>query len=148
MAVAAVVAGAALTAYSQSQEGEAARAAGKATARQQERNAKASLAEGTRRSIEIRRQGARTASDAEAIMGMSGGVTDDVGAIKTLADIEQVTNYNALASLYESRQQSDRQNFAAQLQRMSGQAARTAGNVKAAGTVLSGASSAYTMGKK
>jgi len=147
MAVAAVVAATALSAYNESQEGEAANVAAKATARQQRRNARASEAEGTRRAIEINRQGEGAQSDAAAAMGAAGGVTDDVGAIKTMADIEKVTDYNALAALYESGQRADTQRFAAQLDEMSGKQAQRAGRMKAVSTVLSGASKAYTMGK-
>jgi hypothetical protein len=147
MAVAAMVAGVALTAYSQSQEGEAAKVAAKSVARQQVSNAKAAEAEGQRRAIEVKRQGARTVSDASAIMAATGGVTDDVGAIKTIADIEQVADYNALASLYKSGSRADNLRFSAEMERRSGKAAQRAGNTRALGTALSGGSKAYSMGK-
>ena len=147
MAPAAIMLGAAaITAYGEGQKGSAAKAAGKFSARQGVRNAKSSMAEGIRKANEIRRQGDVAKSDAAAAMAASGGVTDDVGAIKTLADIEQVTDYNALSAIYEGGQKSDQQRLQAKMDKLSGKQAQTASYFKAAGTMLKGASSAYSMG--
>lgn len=148
MAPAVLIAGAVITGMGQLKEGADAEAAGKFSSRQGKRNAKASMAEGIRGANEARRQGAQTASDASAAMAGSGGVTDDVGAIKTLADIEQVTDYNAAASIYKGDQRAQTQTLQAKMDKLAGKNAKTSSYVKAAGTALSGASNAYSMGAK
>ena len=148
MAPALLVAGAVITGIGALKEGADADAAGKFASRQNTRNAKSSMAEGIRGSIEARRQGERTASDASAAMAGSGGVTDDVGAIKTLADIEQVTDYNAATSIYKGDQRSETQMLQAKMDRLAGKNAKTSSYVKAAGTALNAASGAYKMGSK
>ena len=145
MAVAAMVAATAFTALGQMQEGHAAEAAGDLSALQNRRNAKASYAKGINESNEIRRQGDVMASNASAAIAGGGGVTDDVGSIKTLSDIEQVTDYNALTALYSGKQRQDTQNFQAKVDRYAGQAAKAASDMKAVGTVISGGSNAYQM---
>lgn len=146
MAQAVLIAGAAMTAYGQMEQGAAAESAAKAAAQQGVKNATASEAEGLRRAAEINRQGDLLQSDAVAAMVASGGVSDDVGAIKTLADIEQVSDYNALSALFESRSRADQQRYAAQITREEGHQARKASYVRAGATMLTGASMAYGMG--
>tara|TARA_R110000851_G_scaffold9579_1_gene35531 strand:- start:2663 stop:3094 length:432 start_codon:yes stop_codon:yes gene_type:complete len=141
-----MVAGAAIGAMGAIQEGNAAEAAGKFTARQQQRNAKNSMAEGIRKATEIQRMGDRAQSDASAAMAAGGGVTDDVGAIKTLSDIQAVTDYNALSAIYEGDLKADTQNMQADMDRMAGKQAQQASRFKAASTVLSAGSKAYSMG--
>lgn len=102
------------------------------------RNAKASEATGTRRAAEVRRQGDIVKSDTAAAMVAGGGVTSDVGAISTLADIEQVVDYNALSALYEGSARADDLDYA-------GKIAKKTGKTKAFGTALSSAGS--MMGK-
>ena len=148
MAQVALIAATAVTAMGQVQEGNAASAAGEFSARQNLQNAKQSKAEGIRRAIETRRQGDVLKSDATAAMAAGGGVTDDVGAIKTLADIEQVMDYNAMAAIYESDLQSQQQQLQASMDSMAGNQRKKASRTRAVGTVMSGASKAYTMGKK
>ena len=57
-------------------------------------------ATGQRGAEETRRQGEQVSSDAMASMAGGGGVTDDPGAIKQLADIEHISDYNQLSALY------------------------------------------------
>lgn len=147
MAPAVMIAGAVITGMGQVKQGNEAKAAGDFSSRQGKRNAKASMAEGVRGAIEMRRQGARTASDASAAMAAGGGVTDDVGAIKTLADIEQVTEYNALTSIYKGEQRAQTQSLQAQMDKLAGKNAKSSSYVSAAGTALGGASNAYKMSK-
>lgn len=71
-------------------------------ARQINRNANAIATKGTRDAAEVRRQGKIIASNARAAMGASGGVASDAGGIEDLAEIKKVTDYNALATLFES----------------------------------------------
>jgi hypothetical protein len=141
----AAVAAVAITALGQMKEGADAEAAGKFSARQQIRNAKASKAEGARGAIEARRQGDRTASDASAAMVASGGVTDDVGAIKTLSKIKEVSEYNALVSIYKGDQRSQTQMLQAQMDKLAGKNKKESSYIKAAGTAIGGASNAYKM---
>lgn len=148
MAPVALVVAAGVTAMGQIQEGNAAEAAGKFSARQNERNAKNTMAEGIRAANETRRQGEQVKSDAAAAMAAGGGVTDDVGAIETLSDIEQITDYNALSAIYQGGVKADQQKMQAQMDRFTGQQRKDASRIKAAGTMLGGASDAYTMGSK
>lgn len=104
---------------------------GKMQAAQYARNATAAFATGTRRAGEIRRQGDVLKSDAAAAMAAGGGVTDDVGAISTFAEIEQVVDYNALSALYEGETRAEDLRFA-------GKVAKSTSRAKAFSTVLSG----------
>jgi hypothetical protein len=146
MAQALLITAAAVSAYGTLQEGAAAESAAKAAARQGVKNAKASQAEGLRRAAEITRQGDVLQSDAVASMVAGGGVSDDVGAIRTLADIEQVTNYNALSALFESRSRASQQEYAARVMREEGHQARKASYVRAGATALQGGAYAYGIG--
>lgn len=147
MAPVAMAAATGIKAVGQLAEGEAAEAAGKFKARQERRNAKNALAEGIRESGNIRRQGEITQGNAAAAMGASGGVTDDVGAIKTMADIESITNYNAATAIYGGRQRQQNLNLQARMSARAGKDAKNASRMKAIGTVISGGSNAYRMGK-
>ena len=124
-----MLAGTALSAKSQSDE----------TAAQAEINIRRSnqaRASGQRRAIEVRRQGDALQSDARAAIAASGGVTDDVGTIKQLADIDQATDYNALAALYEGESEArglETENVYR----------KRIGRTKQFATALSGASKAY-----
>ena len=102
-----------------------------------DRKSTAAKATGQRKAMEARRQGARTASDAQAAMAGSGGVTDDAGAIKQLADIEGVTDYNALAALYEGDSE-------ARGLQIEDKFKRKASKTRQVATALGGASKAYT----
>ena len=139
----AVVASTGMTALGEIGKGNAAEASGKFTARQNKRNAKASSAEGIRNANEIQRQGDQTKSDAAAAMAASGGVTDDVGAITTLTDIDAVTDYNALAAIYEGGLRSDSQNMQADMDKFTGKQAKNASRLRAVSTVMDGASKVY-----
>ena len=139
--------GTAVSALGQAAEGEAAEAASKMAARQLEHDADQSEAEGLRTAREYRRRGDRTKSDAIAAMAAGGGVSNDVGAIKTLADIEQVYDYNSMAAIYQSRNRAQQQRFQAETTREEGHMAKRAGYVKSIGTVLRGGAQASVMGK-
>lgn len=146
MAQIAMVVGAAVMAYGQYEQGEAAKDAGDMAAQQHEMNAKSSLAEGIRASHEIRRQKKVVKSDAVAAMVAGGGVSDDVGAIKTLSDIEQVYDYNSLAALFAGETQADAQQYAARVAKYDGKSFQSASRLSAISTMISGVSSAYSMG--
>ena len=136
----------ALSVKSSLDKGKAAEQAGNLKAAQYAKAAKASAAVGTRKSAEIRRQGAGMQSDAAAAMAASGGVTDDAGAIQTMADIEQVTDYNALSAIFEGGTKAQEQQFAGSLSKWEGKEAKRASKREAVSTVISSASKAYGMG--
>ena len=134
-----VLASTAITAGSQIAAGRAEAKMAESEAEQFERNAKATLAEGTRRVAEHLRQGQIAQSNMRAQMAGSGGVTDDPGAIQTLGEAGRVTKYNALASIYSTQSEAQGQRFAASNRRTEGSNAKRAGYVRSLGTVISGA---------
>jgi hypothetical protein len=103
----------------------------KRDAAQMVRNAKARYAEGTRAAGETQRQGQRMLSDARAAMAAGGGTTTDAGAIEQQAKIQQATDYNALASLFEAETESDAMKYGAAVKRYEGKAAKRAGFMSA-----------------
>jgi len=100
------------------------------------RRAKAAMATGQRKAIEERRRGKAIQSDAVAAMAAGGGVSDDAGAIETLAKIEQVTDYNALSALYEGDSE-------AEGLRLENRYNKKIAKTKKFATALSGASTAF-----
>lgn len=144
-AAAAVVVGAVVGAVGQHQQGQAADLAAKSEAMQRERNAKQTAAAGRRRAAEIRRQGRVRHGDARAAMAAMGGVADDVGALDQLDNLDAVSQYNALASIYESDVNADQQNYEANMARFEGRTARKAASMQAAGTVMQGVASGMGM---
>lgn len=116
--------------------GEAADAEGKSLRRQYGRAADETVASGQRRAAEIRRQGDVLKSDAIAAMAGGGGVADDVGAIKRLADIEQVTNYNALSALYGANTEAQQLRYSGEVAKARGTQARKTSYLNMGATVL------------
>lgn len=94
---------------------------------QLEANAKASKAKASRSAEEERRRGDIILSNARAAMAGNGGVTTDSGATQNLAEIEQVVDFNSLASIYDGDSQAESFNRQAQGKRFAGRNARTAG---------------------
>ena len=126
----------------------AAKRAAKIEAAQLEKRANQEEAQGGREAIEIRRQGLVIQSDAKAAMAASGGVTDDVGAVKTLSDIHGVTNYNALAALFTAKETAQQTRDAAKAVRAGGRSTASAYKAEGRATLLRGASSVYLTGKE
>ena len=114
--------------------GSAADKAMRFQAKQLERNAKATRAKGTRATQEGLRKGRVLESDAIAQMAAGGGGTD----IKGLADLKQVTDYNALAALFEAETQAEGLDLAAKGKRMEGKMARKKGQLGGLSTIMSG----------
>jgi len=108
-------------------------------AEQMHRNAIATEASGTVVAGERRKEGDRMISDARAAMAAQGGSASDAGAIERAGEIGEMTDYNVLAALFESRTQSAGQHQAAEIKRST--PPRGPG---AAATLLSSASKAYT----
>ena len=126
-------------------QGRDANIAAEFEARQMERNARASFAEGTRASSEHLRQGRIAQSNMRAQMAGSGGVTDDPGATETLGETGRDAKYNALAAMYSYKARSQGQSFQAQARRLEGGIAERASRWKGLSTVLSGATKAYEL---
>lgn len=105
-------------------------------ASQLEANAKASKAKGTRDAEEERRRGDIILSNARAAMAGSGGVTTDAGAIETLAGIQNETDYNSLATLYEGDERATSLRTAASAKKYEGKIARTRGITGSIGSML------------
>ena len=103
-------------------------------ARQLEQATDAEYAEGTRRASEINRQGEVFKSDARAQMAAGGGVTDDVGAIETLSDIDRVYDYNALSSIFEAEERAKTLSYASRTTRDASKMGRELGNHRASST--------------
>lgn len=135
-----------LSAKSSRDSAKAAQKAAKYEALQLDKLANQQEAAGGREAIEIRRQGEVLKSDAKVAMAGSGGVTDDVGAVKTLSDIHGVVNYNALAALFEAKQTAQQTRESAKVVRKGGRAAAAAGKAESNATLLRGASSIYNTG--
>jgi len=116
------------------------------TAEQLEINAKAVEAQGTRSAYFMRKKGETIASDARASMAAGGGSASDAGAIDRIADIDAATDYNVLATLYDSRRRSEGMKAQAGAKRREAAAARKAAKKKkrsSIGTVISGAASIF-----
>lgn len=127
-------------------EGNAADKALRFKAKQIERNATAKRAQGTRQAQEGFRFGKKSQSDMQAIMAASGGSTTDAGAIEQKAELESVTDYNALTALFEAEEQAKGMDLAAKGARMEGKMAKKAGQRKAIGTIMEDAQKAAMAG--
>lgn len=92
---------------------------------------------GSREAIEERRAGKILESNIRAAQAGAGGLTTDVGAIEQQAKAKEITDYNALAALFEAETVSDTLKLAAKGKRWEGKAAIKAGRRKALSTVIS-----------
>jgi len=112
-------------------------------ARQLDALAMSDRASSQRRSIEERR-GARLAqSRAVALAGASGAGTDDPSVVNLVADLEGEGEYRALTALYEGETEARAKEAQATANRKAAKATKTAGLMKAAGSVLSSGSSLF-----
>ena len=137
-----MVASTVLSAGSSVMGGVAADKAASSEAKQLRRNANARVAQGTRDVHEIKRDGKRVESDAVAAMA-GGGSAFDAGMAERLGDIGEITDYNALAAMYEAETDASGLRMQAKARRKSGQRALATGFIKAGSTVLDGASKYY-----
>lgn len=85
----------------------------KSEASQIRKNASETRALGQRDARDARLEGDVILSNARAAMAAGGGSTTDAGAIKTLAQIEDRVEYNALGRLFESNLEADKLLFEA-----------------------------------
>lgn len=107
------------------------------------RRARETLNAAQRKSAEIRRQGKSAVGDSRAAMAAAGGVTDDAGAKEQLDNIEAVSNYNALAALYEGSAGAQQLRFAGDVARYSGKMRKKAGIAGAMGGAAQGGAQLY-----
>lgn len=133
-----MIAGTVLSTVSTLKQGDAIDQAAKFEAKQLERNAKATFAEGTRAAAEHMRQGRIAESNSRAQMAGSGGVTDDPSAVQTLGESNANAQYNALAAMYSYKSAAQGQTTQAQARRLEGKNAKRASRLKALSTVISG----------
>ena len=151
------VAGTALSAYSQIQQGAAAKAQGQAL--QQQANFEADQrdtlagqerATAQRRAIEESRQKRLVQSSAVAHSAASGAGVLDGSVVIVLGDLEEVGQHNSALALYQGEERARDLEAGAAINRFEGEQASIAGSnarrsglIRAGSTALSGATSAY-----
>jgi len=123
---------------SQIQKGRAAKAQASSAAAQQEANANLARLEARSRGDEIKRQTARTMSDAESIQAGSGFSGSDAAAARQIARIGGAGKYNELAELFRGEMDAQGLERGAAATRSSGKSARNAAYMGAASTALGG----------
>jgi hypothetical protein len=133
-----MLAGTVMSAGGSIMQGKAAQASSEFQAGQLDRNALAAEASSQRVAIEDRRKAEVLQSRARAVAAAGGGVTTDVGVSDVLAKIEEAGEYNALASLFEGREQAAGLRTKAAATRFEGKAAKKAGQIQALSTIMSG----------
>lgn len=160
IAVAAAVAGTAMSAYSMYSSGQAAKKQGEYQAKVAESNAEASRLAG----LDAQNRGAQEAADkrqetmrlAARQRAMASGVDPDSGTMEAMQDETQTLgNLDALKVFNNAQREAyglniERQNYLSQAAgaRMAGADAARAGTIGAASSLLSGASQASYMGYK
>ena len=110
-----------------------------------ERRAKQEEGAGSRTAVEVRRQGEKLKSDATLAIVAGGGVSDDAGALEIQGDIAGVTNYNALMAIWEGKSLAQQSREAADIARIEGDAAESAGKAGAASSLLGGIAGAFSL---
>lgn len=113
------------------------------TASELEDQGDAALAASTRKAAAKRREGDRMASNAQAAMAAGGGVTDDAGALETFADIDERSQFNSLAALFEGKTARQGKRRQARITRREGRQAYKAGRTRAFASALSGGSQMF-----
>ncbi len=118
----ALQAGGALSAYSAAQKAAAARrATSEFEAEQLEQNATQSIATANRAMFETERQGAYTASRAQAVAAASGGSATDPTVINTIATLAGETAYRKSVDLYQGEEKARQLRLSAQATRLTGE---------------------------
>lgn len=96
-----------------------------------------------RAAMEERRKGRFASSRALALAAASGAGADDPSVINALADLEGEGEYRALTAMYEGETEAQGKEAQAKANRRGARATKTAGLIKAGGTILSTGSSMY-----
>ncbi len=138
----ALVAGTVMSAGGSLMEGSAAKKSADFQAAQMDRNALSVEATSQRVAIEERRKAELVKSRARAVAAAGGGTTTDVGITDLLSKIDAEGEFNALSALFEGREKATGMRTQAAGARVSGKAAKKAGQMKALSTALTGGSMA------
>lgn len=141
LALPAMIAGSALSAGSSILGANSEAKQYKSAARQLERQAGQTRASSQRSAIEERRKAELLSSRGLAVAAASGGGADDPTVVNLLADIDAQGEYNALSQLYSGNEEALGQEAQAKSYRKAAKNAKTAGLLKAGGTILSAGSS-------
>lgn len=133
-----------LSAKGQRKQGAAAQWAADIEASQLQRRAKQVKATSQRSAQEADRQGRLQQSRALAVAASSGGGASDPTIMNHMAQLAAESNYRKMISLYEGEEEAFQLEKQAEATKKGGGLARQAGNIGAAGTVLSSAGSLYS----
>jgi hypothetical protein len=133
-------AGTVLSTFGQVQQGIAADQAARFRARQLEQQAGQARASSQQAMLQERRRERLVQSRLQAVAG-GGGL--DVGVVELSKGIAAEGEYRALSALYEGEEAARGMEAGAAAARIEGKQARTAGMLRAASTVMSGATSLY-----
>lgn len=106
-------------------------------------NAGLERASSQRAAIDERRQARLVASRGLALAAASGGGADDPSVVNALAGIEGEGEYRALTALYNGDQSAAGMEADAAAKRRGAKSVKTAGLIKAAGSILSTGASVY-----
>jgi hypothetical protein len=117
--------------------------AAESQAMQLEQNAGQARAISQREAAERRRSVRYAQSRVKALAASSGAGASDPTVVNLIADLEGEGEMGALAALYEGEEQARGMEYSAKVARRTGQAASTAGALRAGGTILGAASSWY-----
>jgi hypothetical protein len=132
----------AVSAYSAVRQGEAQKANAIGEAAQMRAQGNTEQASAQRAYLEEKRQGAYVASRAKAVAAASGAGVSDPTVSNILSGIEGESEYRA--QLYQGDVTARGLEYGAQVRRKEGDAAQSAGYLKGAATLFSGASSMYS----
>lgn len=133
----------AVTAYSAIRQGTEANASAQNEALQLEAQANSERASSQRAYLEEQRQARYVGSRARAVAAASGAGVSDPTVENIFSGIEAEGEYRALARLYQGDVTAQGLEYGAQVRRREGRAAKSAGYLSAASTVMSGAASLY-----
>ena len=137
----------AASAKQQIDQGKAEEDAAKYQAAELRKQANDRYAAATRDAAEKRRQAAIVLSNARAVQSASGGSTTDPQALEQQAGIQQIGEYNSLASLYEGQSEYDALKSQSLARAYEGKQAKKRSRSNAIVTLASAALSAYSVGK-
>lgn len=122
--------------YGEFRAGRAAKKSAFSEAKQLERRAGLTRASSQRAAVEERRDARYLASKARARAAASGAGVSDPTLVDIFADIDAGGEYNALARLFEGEEAARGDEFAAKIRRREGRAAKTAGKIALAASIL------------
>lgn len=127
----------------QVKQGQDQKFAADSQALQMDAQAKAEQASGQRAYLDQQRQTRFVSSRAQALAAASGAGVSDPTISNLISNISGEGEYRALSSLYQGNVTAQGLQYGADATRREGSAAQTAGYLKGASTILSGATSMY-----